>query len=33
MHERIDKAGGTVKTVYNVADVILWLNTEIHYEA
>ena len=24
--------GGSVKVVYSVADVILWLNTEIHYE-
>tara|TARA_R110001592_G_scaffold38655_1_gene127460 strand:+ start:3423 stop:3788 length:366 start_codon:yes stop_codon:yes gene_type:complete len=24
--------GGSVKVVYSVADVILWLNTEINYE-
>ena len=27
MHRKIDRAGGTVKTVYSVADVILWVNT------
>ena len=27
MHRKIDRAGGTVKTVYCVADVILWVNT------
>ena len=27
MHEKIESAGGTVKTVYSVADVILWVNT------
>mgnify|MGYP003675456857 FL=1 len=32
MHERIKEAGGSVKTVYNVADVILWLNNEVMYE-
>jgi len=32
MHEKIRKAGGSVKVVYNVADVILWLNTEVMYE-
>lgn len=32
MHEKIRKAGGSVRTVYSVADVILWLNTEVMYE-
>ena len=27
MHTKIEAAGGTVKTVYSVADVILWVNT------
>ena len=27
MHDKIEDAGGTVKTVYSVADVILWVNT------
>jgi len=26
-HKKIEDAGGTVKTVYSVADVILWVNT------
>jgi len=32
MHEKIRNAGGSVTTVYSVADVILWLNTEVMYE-
>ena len=32
MHEQIRKVGGSVATVYSVADVILWLNTEVMYE-
>jgi hypothetical protein len=32
MHEKIRNAGGSVKTVYSVADVILWLNTDVMYE-
>ena len=32
MHEKIRNAGGSVETVYSVADVILWLNTEVMYE-
>ena len=32
MHTKIRNAGGTVETVYSVADVILWLNTEVMYE-
>jgi hypothetical protein len=27
-----DVGGGSVKVVYSVADVILWLNTEVQYE-
>ena len=32
MHKQIRKVGGSVATVYSVADVILWLNTEVMYE-
>ncbi len=32
MHKKIRNAGGSVTTVYSVADVILWLNTEVMYE-
>jgi len=32
MHKKIRNAGGSVETVYSVADVILWLNTEVMYE-
>jgi len=32
MHQKIRNAGGSVTTVYSVADVILWLNTEVMYE-
>ena len=32
MHKKIRTAGGSVTTVYSVADVILWLNTEVMYE-
>ena len=32
MIKKIEASGGSVKVVYSVADVILWLNEEVKYE-
>ena len=30
--KKIEASGGSVKVVYSVADVILWLNEEVEYK-